>query len=82
MRDERRDEIVALHDERFYRMWTFYLAGATAAFESGGMCNFQIQLAKKLDVVPLTRDYMYAEPPASIAKRRAPSRRPRAIAAE
>jgi hypothetical protein len=45
------------------------------------MCNFQIQLTKRLDVVPLTRDYMYAEPPAA-ERRRAPSRRPRAIAAE
>merc|ERR1712023_419697 len=39
---DHKDEIVAMYDERFFRMWTFYLSGATAACESGGMCNFQI----------------------------------------
>ncbi len=53
-----RDEIVAMMDERFYRMWTFYLAGATAAFESGGMGNYQIQFARSRHALPLTRDYM------------------------
>ncbi|MBM0170926.1 class I SAM-dependent methyltransferase [Altererythrobacter sp. C41] len=50
--------IEALFDPRFYRMWTFYLAGATAAFESGGMCNYQIQFTRNRYAVPLTRDYM------------------------
>ncbi|MFC0204177.1 class I SAM-dependent methyltransferase [Novosphingobium soli] len=50
--------IVRLHDERFYRMWTFYLAGATAAFESGGMCNYQIQYTRSRHALPLTRDYL------------------------
>lgn len=54
----RRTEIEAMYDERFFRMWTFYLAGATAAFESGGMCNFQIQYARERRALPLTRDYM------------------------
>jgi len=53
-----KDEIVALYEERFYRMWTFYLAGATAAFESGSMCNFQIQFAHNRRTLPITRDYM------------------------
>ena len=53
-----RDAIVALYDERFYRMWTFYLAGATAAFESGGMCNYQIQYVRNRHALPLTRGYM------------------------
>ena len=53
-----RDRIVALYDERFYRMWTFYLAGAITAFRNDGHCNFQIQLARKRDSVPLTRDYI------------------------
>jgi hypothetical protein len=43
---ERKAEIIALHGARFYRMWTFYLAGATAAFESGSMCNYQIQYVR------------------------------------
>jgi cyclopropane-fatty-acyl-phospholipid synthase len=55
-----RDKIIAQYDERFYRMWIFYLAGATAAFESGGMCNFQIQYIKDRQNVPITRDYMAA----------------------
>ena len=53
-----RDAIIALYDERFYRMWTFYLAGATAAFEWGGMGNYQIQYARNRRTLPLSRDYM------------------------
>lgn len=53
-----RGEIIAMFDERFYRMWTFYLAGATAAFESGGMGNYQIQFARNRHALPIIRDYM------------------------
>ncbi|MCJ2188788.1 SAM-dependent methyltransferase [Novosphingobium beihaiensis] len=53
-----KEAIIALYDERFYRMWTFYLAGATAAFESGSMCNYQIQYARNRHALPLTRGYM------------------------
>ena len=53
-----RARIAALYDERFYRMWEFYLASAEASFRYGGLVNFQIQLAKKIDTVPLTRDYI------------------------
>ncbi|MEO9634800.1 MAG: cyclopropane-fatty-acyl-phospholipid synthase family protein [Parasphingorhabdus sp.] len=53
-----RDKIVALYDERFYRMWIFYLAGATAAFENGGMCNYQIQFSRNRNTLPITRDYI------------------------
>ncbi|SIN85920.1 cyclopropane-fatty-acyl-phospholipid synthase [Parasphingorhabdus marina DSM 22363] len=53
-----REKIIAMYDERFYRMWTFYLAGATAAFESGGMCNYQIQFSRNRHSLPLTRDYL------------------------
>ena len=56
----RRDEIVAMFDERFFRLWTFYLAGATASFESGGMCNYQIQYARDRHALPLTRGYIDA----------------------
>ena len=58
---EHRDEIVALFDERFFRMWTFYLSGSTAAFESGGMCNYQIQYARNRHALPLTRGYIEDE---------------------
>ena len=53
-----RDQIEAMFDARFYRMWTFYLAGATAAFEYGGMCNYQIQFCCDRSALPLTRDYI------------------------
>jgi cyclopropane-fatty-acyl-phospholipid synthase len=55
------DEIVELYDERFYRMWLFYLAGAEAAFRYGGMVNWQLQYVKRRDAIPMTRDYMYEE---------------------
>jgi len=55
---ENKDKIVALYDERFFRLWTFYLAGATAAFESGSMCNYQIQFSRNRHTLPLTRDYI------------------------
>ena len=56
-----KDAIVALYDERFYRMWTFYLAGSYASFMYGGMVNYQVQFAKNRDALPLTRDYMIEE---------------------
>lgn len=53
-----REAIIAQYDERFYRMWIFYLAGATAAFESGGMGNYQIQFTRDRRALPITRDYI------------------------
>jgi cyclopropane-fatty-acyl-phospholipid synthase len=53
-----RAEIEALYDARFYRMWQFYLAGAATSFENGSMCNFQVQYARRRDILPITRDYM------------------------
>ena len=58
---EHHDEIVALFDERFFRLWTFYLAGSTAAFESGGLCNYQIQYARDRHSLPLARGYIEDE---------------------
>ncbi len=55
---DKQAEIEALYDARFFRMWSFYLAGATAAFESGGMVNFQLQYARNRHTLPITRDYM------------------------
>ena len=52
--------IEARYGARFYRMWTFYLAGATAAFESGGMGNFQIQFIRRRETLPIARDYLAA----------------------
>jgi len=47
-----------MYDERFCRMWEFYLAGAESSFRVDGHMVFQIQLAKRQDIVPLTRDYV------------------------
>lgn len=56
-----KDEIVALYDEQFYRMWEFYLCGAEQAFRNGNMVNWQIQYVKRRDAIPMTRDYMVEE---------------------
>jgi cyclopropane-fatty-acyl-phospholipid synthase len=69
---ENRDRIVALHDERFFRMWTFYLAGAATIFESGGMGNYQIQYVRDRRALPLTRDYLAANEQALLAGDRRP----------
>ena len=52
------DEIKALYDERFCRMWDYYLASSEISFRHLGHMNFQIQLAKRVDAAPLTRDYI------------------------
>lgn len=44
---------------QFCRMWEFYLQGSEAAFRWGGLVVFQLQLAKRLDRLPLTREYLY-----------------------
>ena len=53
-----RAEIVAMYDERFFRMWEFYLAGGIVMFESGAACNYQVQYIRDRHAVPITRDYM------------------------
>lgn len=53
-----RDRVAAIYDERFCRMWEFYLAGCEAAFRHSGLVVYQIQLSKKVDAVPTTRDYV------------------------
>jgi cyclopropane-fatty-acyl-phospholipid synthase len=53
-----KDEIVGRYDERFYRLWLFYLAGAMTMFTESGMVNYQIQYARRRDALPMTRNYM------------------------
>ncbi|RAK57607.1 SAM-dependent methyltransferase [Phenylobacterium deserti] len=53
-----RQEIAALYDERFCRMWEFYLCISELAFRYRDHMVFQLQLAKRIDAVPLTRDYI------------------------
>jgi len=54
----RRDEARGLYDERFCRMWEFYLAACEAGFRNGRTMVFQLQLAHRRDAVPLTRTYV------------------------
>ncbi|MBN43294.1 MAG: SAM-dependent methyltransferase [Alphaproteobacteria bacterium] len=53
-----REKAVELYDERFCRMWEFYLIGCEISFRYMGQMVFQIQIAKRQDAVPLTRDYI------------------------
>ena len=50
-----------LYDERFCRMWEFYLASCEAGFRAGTLMVFQIQLTRTVGTVPKTRDYMIDE---------------------
>jgi cyclopropane-fatty-acyl-phospholipid synthase len=54
----RRAEVAAIYDERFCRMWEYYLAISEVAFRWAGYAVFQIQLAKTADAVPITRAYV------------------------
>jgi cyclopropane-fatty-acyl-phospholipid synthase len=51
-------EIVAMYDERFFRMWEFYLAGSMTGFTNSEMVNFQVQYVRDRRALPITRDYM------------------------
>jgi cyclopropane-fatty-acyl-phospholipid synthase len=56
-----REEAEQLYDERFVRMWEFYLAASEMAFRESDMVVFQIQMTKRKGVVPQTRDYIGRE---------------------
>lgn len=56
-----RDKAVALYDERFARMWEYYLAAAETAFRHQGLVIHQIQMVRSQEALPLTRDYIGAE---------------------
>jgi len=56
--EQNRDRLRKVYDERFCRMWEMYLVGSEIAFRRQDHMVFQIQLAKAVDTVPLTRDYM------------------------
>lgn len=53
------EDVAKLYDERFCRMWEFYLAGAEMGFRHEGLVVFQIQMTKRIDALPITRDYMF-----------------------
>ncbi|MBG0811387.1 class I SAM-dependent methyltransferase [Methylosinus sp. H3A] len=54
-----RSRVAEIYDERFCRMWEFYLASCEAGFRHSGLVDFHIQLSKRIDAVPITRDYLY-----------------------
>ena len=53
------DRARELYDERFCRMWRYYLVASEVGFRAGVQVVFQFQLARRVDAVPLTRDYLY-----------------------
>ena len=55
----KREHVLEMFDEKFLRMWEFYLAGCEMAFKWGDQVVFQFQLIKKHSAVPNTRDYIY-----------------------
>jgi cyclopropane-fatty-acyl-phospholipid synthase len=56
-----REEAERIYDQRFVRMWEFYLAASEMAFREQAMMVMQIQITKRQDVVPITRDYITRE---------------------
>jgi cyclopropane-fatty-acyl-phospholipid synthase len=87
--EKARKQIVKMYDERFFRMWEFYLAGGIVMFENGAACNYQVQYIRERTALPITRDYI-AEAEARYRKigaepapaKRAPAKRRRAEAPE
>jgi len=55
----KKEEVLAMFDEKFFRMWEFYLASCEMTFKWGDQVVFQLQLSKKFDSVPNRRDYIY-----------------------
>ena len=79
-----RAKVAELYDERFWRMWELWLKSSETSFRHNDLMVFQLQLAKQLDAVPLTRDYIYereharrSQPPSGPNSRPRPSRAPR-----
>ena len=54
-----KEKIIEMFDERFFRMWEFYLAGCEMAFKWGDQVVYQFQLTKNYSSAPVTRDYIY-----------------------
>lgn len=56
-----RDRIVAMYDERFYRLWQFYLAVSVTMFRDAPMGVYQLQYLRRREAAPIMRDYMFEE---------------------
>ncbi|SIT81243.1 SAM-dependent methyltransferase [Pontibaca methylaminivorans] len=59
--DARIEDVRKMYDERFIRMWRFYLIACIVTFEVGRLGVFQLQIGQERNVVPLTRDYLYRD---------------------
>ena len=56
---QNKDKIIKMFDQRFFRMWEFYLLSSKYSFVNMGNVVFQIQIAKNINNLPLTRNYIY-----------------------
>lgn len=56
--EKNRDKVIAMYDERFARMWEFYLISAELMFQTGSQLVFHMQLSRKRDAMPIVRDYV------------------------
>ena len=54
-----KEKIIKMYDEKFFRMWEFYLVGCEIAFKWGDQVVYQFQLTKNYTSTPITRDYIY-----------------------
>jgi cyclopropane-fatty-acyl-phospholipid synthase len=75
-----RAEIAAMYDERFCRMWEFYLAFSELGFRYGISNVFQVQLTKQVNAVPIIRDYMFEGERAVLSGAGATRGKPRSVA--
>ena len=55
----KKEQVLEMFDEKFFRMWEFYLVGCEMSFKWGDQVVFQFQLTRKLKAAPITRDYIY-----------------------
>ncbi|CDZ26996.1 cyclopropane-fatty-acyl-phospholipid synthase family protein [Neorhizobium galegae] len=56
--EKNRDKVIELHDERFARMWEFYLISCEMMFRTGSQLVFHMQLSRSRDAAPIVRDYI------------------------
>ena len=55
-----KEKVLKIYNDRFYKLWLFYLASCEAAFRWTDQCNFQILLNKDINISPRTRSYIYS----------------------
>ncbi len=70
--EDKLDQVRAMYDDRFCRMWRFYLIASELSFSLGRQVVFQMQFSRDQEAVPLTRDYLY---PQAVPAERQPARR-------